>query len=499
MASLIYGADVMILLPFADLYDLEVFFREGCKVTESTDYAEEIYNFNVEFWDLTDGKLQDGIKREAFGLAEALRWLHNELRLYREHPHYMAHMDVKPENILIFRDQGSPIGKFKLSDFGVSWFKEAVEEINGKLYSDSPRNIQKQRHHRACGTYQPPEINEGESPAPETDGRKCDVWSFGCLLTELLAFAIGRKDLLQHLRTERSMGRDDYFYQTRSPNGMLTFEVKSCIRKWLGDLQKQKNRPSWLLSYVKLVEEILKPNPMHRPTMKAISNRLRILDIPETSNNPLPNDTISKTVVPTVDEDSSSESHATHSNSNSNSNHTTMSGGTPPSIPTTLTLSQTSSCKLSEEGKILALETTARGDELAVLFKQSFVICKFDGAKLFKLSSKRLDQSVEWRKIKIGKCYVAVYGLCHGPSPYKVVSEIPRKTGLAKKIQVRIFAFQRNPDDQSAKSPWSSGDHGISELQKASKEERLVFDVALSETGLAAYCFETCILLRDLK
>ena len=78
----------------------------------------------------------------------------------------ICHLDIKPENILIFGDNF----EIKIGDFGVS----------SSIY----RNNEKVLQSGDVGTYgyKAPEINEGK----DFDGEKADVFSFGVLLFVLL-------------------------------------------------------------------------------------------------------------------------------------------------------------------------------------------------------------------------------------------------------------------------------------------------------------------------
>ena len=137
------------------------------------------------------------------------------------------------------------------------------------------------------------------------------------------------------------------------------------------------------------------------------------------ANNPSLPDAIRKPVATTVRETSSAESNTMHLNAGCK----TFSND-PPSNHTSLRLFKTTSLELTKKCRILALETTVGGERIAILLKQSFKIYKFDGQDLVELSSMRLDSHVDWRKIRIGSCYVALYGIYCGPTSRKVVSVV---------------------------------------------------------------------------
>ncbi|KAI1718356.1 protein kinase domain-containing protein [Ditylenchus destructor] len=86
-------------------------------------------------------------------LAEALKFIHSK---------HVIHRDVKPANILLNADHAT----VKLSDFGISTRLVENEQAHGKIGTSS---------------YMAPEMLEGRDY-----DFKCDIWSFGCVLFELV-------------------------------------------------------------------------------------------------------------------------------------------------------------------------------------------------------------------------------------------------------------------------------------------------------------------------
>lgn len=269
IAALVHGSNVMILLPMAEHFDLDVFLRHGSKPTRDTEGAEKLYDFDTRFPDLKDDELGAALVKELCEVASAVHWLHegNEASqsLYRS----LAHMDLKPENILVAEDPSSSIGKWMLSDFGVSLFSQEVSRgqsgrTTASSYLDEPR--------RGCGTYQPPEIKQ-----IGIDGRKCDVWSFGCILIDVMAFALGRTDLFQDVRALRNCGGDDFFYQTkisrRDSQTAITnanTKLKPQIKNWLKDQKRSAKHPRWVRCYIGIIESTLKCDPQNRPKIESV-------------------------------------------------------------------------------------------------------------------------------------------------------------------------------------------------------------------------------------
>ena len=293
IAAIVHGNEFMIILPHADLYDLEIFLRGGYEPNPNTNIQEKIYDFDTTFRTLNEPMvLQHALVKEAHQLASALKWLHEDLRIFGSSNRYLAHMDLKPANVLLVGDPGSPAGKWMLSDFGVSSFdketnaraadRPSIRDVGHRLTSRGFQDVTVRGH----GPYQPPEVS-----LMDVDSRKCDVWSFGCILCEVLAFAIGKTEAVTDLRRKRYVGDDDYFYQTMVPRGKQinsiddsNTKLKSEIVGWWKGLDYSS--ASWAVEYIKVLQRALRPKPSDRPDILTIVNSLSELDplIPSQTN-----------------------------------------------------------------------------------------------------------------------------------------------------------------------------------------------------------------------
>lgn len=291
IAAIIHGDEFMIILPLANLYNLEIFLRGGFEPNPGTDDLKRIYDFDITFPMLdTSVKLQHAVVEEAHQLASALKWLHEDLMIFGSSNRYLAHMDLKPANILLVGDPTNPrwpAGKWMLSDFGVSAFDKAT---NAKV-SDTPsigdvghrftsRGLQ-DRVVRGHGSYQPPEVD-----LEDVDNSKCDVWSFSCVLCDILAFAIGKSGTVYALRDSRYGPDDDYFYETISPSAKRIKEIdesntklKSKIVEWWDNLERSfaKSSAGWVIDYIKVLREALRSKPSDRPSIRDIVRGLNAL------------------------------------------------------------------------------------------------------------------------------------------------------------------------------------------------------------------------------
>jgi serine/threonine protein kinase len=130
-------------------------------------------------------------------VIEALACLHDNLET--------LHLDIKPENILVFEKHPSGSEKedreeldqeqqqeqkaeliWKLSDFGLARKREARQRtdyrVHSSYHSSQPSTLPATR---PTGIYQAPEIQERNSSLA---GQGSDVWSIGCVALMVLAF-----------------------------------------------------------------------------------------------------------------------------------------------------------------------------------------------------------------------------------------------------------------------------------------------------------------------
>lgn len=130
---------------------------------------------------------------------------------------YGRHGDIKPQNILWFRqeDNSHGYGVLKISDFGVTMFHS---ELTTQVLPDNVRSITQ--------SYAAPEIELGNPVS-----RPYDIWSLGCIFIEFITWALLGFKGVQDFRANRKADRDirinfalDDFY------GVYRSRFK--IRKW---------------------------------------------------------------------------------------------------------------------------------------------------------------------------------------------------------------------------------------------------------------------------
>jgi serine/threonine protein kinase len=109
------------------------------------------------------------LRSNFFCLANALSFIHGTS---------IIHGDLKPENVLVFKEPNNDLPTFKIADFGHSVLDDKAHK-GGKLaagtsaYSLNPG-------------YSAPEVWQRQRSV--TDLYACDVWALGCILLELNIF-----------------------------------------------------------------------------------------------------------------------------------------------------------------------------------------------------------------------------------------------------------------------------------------------------------------------
>ncbi|PYI31515.1 kinase-like protein [Aspergillus indologenus CBS 114.80] len=278
LTTFAHGPEYYILFDYAEHGDLYQFLSDGAGR----------YHFREEFpgvASLETSKTHEALLYQCWALTSALHWLHNKITVKTEIIR-CAHMDLKPDNILIMRDSESIVGKWMISDFGIS-----VTQNDRRTQALSIRDlyhevtINKPAFHE-IGTYQPPEGIHVQSDGTETEGagRRSDVWSFGCVFSEVLAWAIGReKEVSNFARERKGQAQNDSFWEEFTPNnlspGGKEFRLRGSVTTWLNHIQFQRplTSPVLMTWAQKIQEKILIVKKDERPDAKKLSMIVRVL------------------------------------------------------------------------------------------------------------------------------------------------------------------------------------------------------------------------------
>ena len=198
---------------------------------------------------------KDQIWLQAYGLTSAIDSLHN----YQNHnmqeddlEKIGYHHDLKPHNILI-KD-----GTFLLADFGLARLRD-LESGSSTI------------HKYGALTYGAPETVAKPGNSKIRVDRALDIWSWGCILLELVTFALmnstGVVDFRRFRRTEVGM-RIDYCFHDRK-------ELKAEVKEWIQLLRREINNENgvhekFLDEVLMLIERMLVAEPSKRPSSAVV-------------------------------------------------------------------------------------------------------------------------------------------------------------------------------------------------------------------------------------
>jgi serine/threonine protein kinase len=171
---------------------------------------------------LMDLSMLQWISKQILGMASALNSIHNPRPgfLSTEGQKYGRHGDLKPENILWYQSDEDSQGILVIADLGLSTLNSILTRSgisNGKI-PGTPR-------------YRPPEydIKGGHI------SRSYDIWTFGCLLLEIVCWALngpeGRKAFADRRESCYVTGcvSDMFFGVERHLEGYFVMKVKDQV------------------------------------------------------------------------------------------------------------------------------------------------------------------------------------------------------------------------------------------------------------------------------
>ena len=294
-AVLLHRDEHIILFPWADKYDLDFFLLEG----------NDTYVFDKVFPDLSRGYALSAMCTQMAEIASALDWLHKSIKVEQKHVP-LAHLDLKPDNILIETDTNSIVGRWVLTDFGISITQEKEgngqsdlfslgDFVNERLTRRTTSSKSPTTSHyvpekwtmrvappRKFGTYQPPEVSHLISRSAGTSGRTMsryvgrsgDIWSFGCILAEVFAFSMGRRAAVESFGNARVENGNDDFWSLIGERP----EPRRKVRDWLLESPKMFPNsdvtPDTAAKSIEAIDFILKVDSKDRPSASAVNDKI---------------------------------------------------------------------------------------------------------------------------------------------------------------------------------------------------------------------------------
>lgn len=204
---------------------------------------------------------------EARDLRDALQWLHSGFSARNSLDRYKCyHLDFKPDNVLVFApshlDQPDDIWIWKIADFG----RSVIENTSGDWASPTPNGssgVARSGRRLRTGIYQAPEIESHEYEI----GTAADIWSFGCVLLEILAFAHGGPGAVKELEEVRNNASNKpTFYDA-------TFQFSEVVEEWFNSLSLHDEGLQELWNQVC---GILRRDPHDRPNIQELEKSLYV-------------------------------------------------------------------------------------------------------------------------------------------------------------------------------------------------------------------------------
>lgn len=187
-----------------------------------------------------------------YGLSSALEKLHNfALGSLDDIKYIGCHRDLKPENVLVEK------GTFVLADFGLSSLKKTSEDSKSP-FKGGP------------GWYMAPECEDADDEfRPGLVGRAGDIWSFGCIISEVATYMShgfqGVKTFRERRKLKLGPMLTKVFHHGNIPH--------AGVEAWLVELEKSAS--STVLKLVHLARTMLQIKPAQRPVAKSVKLSLR--------------------------------------------------------------------------------------------------------------------------------------------------------------------------------------------------------------------------------
>ncbi|KAI5844336.1 kinase-like domain-containing protein [Tricharina praecox] len=234
-------------------------FRRGDKLHFIFPLARgNLEKFMEEPWkhqpNTCDSICQNTIWDEAVGMLKALAKFHRPpgMTSWRGY-----HADIKPTNILVFDD-----GTMVITDFGQALIAQ-------KRSSEKTRRILQRPGEQA---YRPPENSKESFMGPEYDD-----WAMGCVLLEILVFAIKGPRGVWELKNARQKTQypTDYYYQVRDDQRFIHPEVEELLGGLASEVASWSVDVKFTVAALEIVKSMLRINHKTRMDSGEAASQLR--------------------------------------------------------------------------------------------------------------------------------------------------------------------------------------------------------------------------------
>ena len=246
LMTYVHGDSYNLIFPFADS-DLRMYLRDAANVPTSLEQK-------IHLW------------AQVRNLASALVIIHqNTLKDGAlSHSYIGYHHDLKPQNILISN------GTFKIADLGLARFKF------GK--TDSKTSLR-----WGTNLYGPPESYKRDGSNLPIISRKFDVWSLGCIISEIVTFTLlgpeGLFDFSEARTTTNSLtnSEDDWYHDMKT--------LKPEVHHWFDHLKTFAPTDTFTSKMLDLVISMLRSDPTERPDSALVAAELtRLVQLLESAH-----------------------------------------------------------------------------------------------------------------------------------------------------------------------------------------------------------------------
>ncbi|KAI8932993.1 hypothetical protein NX059_009646 [Plenodomus lindquistii] len=194
----------------------------------------------------------------AAGLSSAIEHVHDLVEESIDLALIGCHYDLRPDNILV---SGNTL---LLADFGLSRFKDIT---------DGSATIFKQ----GGGDYRAPECEDIDDTkfTKQVIHRSSDIWSFGCILGELITYMTRGPDGVKEFRARRRFKAIVWHFLFHcgldKPN--------EAVSDWLAQIKLGASRQSTM--FLELIDQMLCIREKDRPKAKEVTGKLRLIALYE--------------------------------------------------------------------------------------------------------------------------------------------------------------------------------------------------------------------------